>query len=425
MPGFEPFAGVRYASAPQSDRASSTAGIDLSHVAAPPYDVIDEHEREALELRSPRNAVRLILPRDIDEPDDRYAQACRTYREWTAARILVADPVPRFYGYRMEYRDLTGTPRHTVGVFGALTLPAAIGSGDILPHERTLPKAKSDRLDLLRATRVNLDPIWGLSSARGLTDLVDQLELLATAVDELGVHHQLFAIDDPHHVEAIRHTVGSAPLVLADGHHRFETACTYRAEQPASDIGAGAILAFVVELADDELCIQPIHRLLTLPEHLRRGGLRTRLAEAFRVTAFSNRIDDADPSTTILDLEAAMLREGALGMIDGDGSWLLKPIETVVDHELLVEPAEVRATDAAIVEACIAPRLDGASWSYRHDPSVLASMVRDGAADAALLLRPVSVDQTRIAAAARVRMPQKTTFFYPKPRTGMVFRTLD
>ncbi|HEX4491765.1 MAG TPA: DUF1015 domain-containing protein [Acidimicrobiia bacterium] len=415
MPDFFPFAGFRY----DRDR-----GDDLTARVAPPYDVIDEDQRRTLEATHPENAVRLILPRDGDVDGDRYDRAASDYERWCAQGVLVRDSEPRFYGYRMDFTDEHGRARHTLGVVGALALPEP-GDGTVLPHERTLPKAKSDRLALLRATRLNLDPIWGLSLTEGLSDAIDTSRPLGECTDEDGTVHSLFAIDDPARQRAIREGVAATPVVLADGHHRFETALNYREERRhagIADPGADAIMTFVVELADDQLSIEPIHRLLHLPGdgHAAAASLRDVLGSAFTVT-------DAGPNTAagVDALESAMRESGALGLVDPDGLALLVPRRDVTGPALAHEPAPVAGTDAALVEAVVVPLLTGASMEYRHDARGVAALVASGVADAALLLRPVSVADTRAAALAGVRMPQKTTFFAPKPRTGMVFRSLD
>jgi uncharacterized protein (DUF1015 family) len=320
----------------------------------------------------------------------------------------------------MHYRDAHGNERHTHGFVGALGLPEADGAGDVLPHERTLPKAKSDRLALLRATRVNTDPIWCLSLTPGLTELLEPAAALCACTDGDGVEHALYAIDDPVQIDAIRAAVTRSPLVLADGHHRFETACTYRRElRDAGQVvgGADAIMTLVVELSEQELCIDAIHRLVTFDGDI---DIRERLRDAFV-------IEDLGPNTTdvVESLEARMVERGALGLVDRAGVALARPRPEVVDPALLDEPEPVRATDAAVVERVVVPRLAGALWAYRHDAVAAAALVDKGVASAALLCRPVSVAQTRAAALAGVRMPQKTTFFSPKPRTGMVFRALD
>jgi uncharacterized protein (DUF1015 family) len=341
------------------------------------------------------------------------------FEQWLADGTLVRDTAPRFYGYRMRFRDAHGVARHTHGVIGALTLPEP-GSTDVLPHERTLPKAKSDRLALLDAMRVNVDPIWCLSLRSGLTDLLEPATLLATCTDEDGVEHELFAIDDSARIDAIRAAIAEQPLVLADGHHRFETATNFRnqlREQGTDPGGAAAIMAFVVELSEHELCIDAIHRLVTVPDGV---DVRAALADAFD-------IEPVGPNTSdVVDaLESRMRETGALGLVDREGVALAHPREAVVAPALANEPEVVRNTDAALVEAVVVPRLPGATWAYRHDALATAAVVDKQMASAALLCTPVSVAQTRAAALEGVRMPQKTTFFSPKPRTGMVFRTLE
>ena len=410
MPEFLPFRGLRY-----------LARTDLDRVAAPPYDVVDDDERAALEATDPYNSVRLILPRD-DGDLDRYDAAAGLLATWRHAGVLGPDPGPAFYGYRMTFDAEDGTRRATSGVIGALGLPAPgeePQTAGVLPHERTLPKARSDRLALLRATRVNLDPIWGLSLAEGLSDrlaLVGPAD--STAVDAEGARHELWRLDDPATVGAITAAVAAAPVVLADGHHRFETAANYRAERAAigSDPGAASIMALVVELTEDQLCVRAIHRLV----HGAPPDLRVRLASAFDV-----RVAGPNRPESVAALQRRMHVEGGLGLVDGAGLALLVPRLDVLGPALSQHPEELRAVDATSFEVGVRPALDAADLSYRNDAATVAALVDKGTADAAVLLRAVRIDQIRAASIARVRMPEKTTFFEPKPRTGMVFRSLD
>jgi uncharacterized protein (DUF1015 family) len=411
VPDVLPFPGIRY--------DCGTAGAPLDVLVAPPYDVVDDDLHVALEAANDRNSVRLILPRDEHAEGDRYQRAATTMQRWITDGVLVRDGTPRFYGYRMRYRDAHGRERHTHGFIGALQLPEA-GSFDVLPHERTLPKAKSDRLLLLRAMRANVDPIWCLSLSTGLTAQLDPATPLGACRDADGVEHALFAIDDAAQIAAIRAAIAREPLVLADGHHRYETACAYRDELRSagrSIAGADAIMSFVVELSEDELSIDPIHRLITVD-----GGIdiRAALADAFV-------FEPVGPNTaeTIETIEQRMAEQGALALVDGVGVTLATPRADAAGTALAGEPEVVRTTDAAIVEHVAVPRLPGAQVTYRHDAAACAALVDKGVASAALLCRPVSVAQTRAAALAGVRMTQKTTFFAPKPRTGMVFRSLD
>ncbi len=411
MPEFFAFAGLRY--------DCDAAGSGLDTLAAPPYDVIDEERRAELEGASPHNAVRLLLPRDESETGDRYTRAAEALAGWQRAGVLAVDTQPRFYSYRMEFRDPHGVPRHTRGVIGALALPEA-GDTSVLPHERTAAKAKSDRLALLRATRANVDPIWGLSLASGLTGQLAPDTILATCTDVDGVLHELGAIDDPGRIESIRAQVSGNPVVLADGHHRFETACAYRDELRANGEevgGAGAIMMLVVELIEDELDIEPIHRLLDLPAGI---DITARLTDAFDVTACGAYTDDA-----IEPLQARMAAEHGLGIVTDAGLYVAVAKPEVRAPALADEHPAVAATDAAVVEALVMPRLPEAKWRYWHDANAVAAQVDKGSATAAILCSPVSVAQTRAAATDRARMPQKTTFFTPKPLSGMVFRTFD
>jgi len=392
VPDFLPFAGIRY------DRS------DVDAVAAPPYDVVDEDDRAVFEAADPHNSVRLILPRAVDGLDP-YEAAAATLTAWRDDAVLMTDEEPRFYLYGMESEDAAGTRRQTHGIVGALALPEGPASDEVLPHERTMPRAKSDRLALLRATRANLDPIWGLSLATGLSQLLNRgREELATCVDRDGVRHTLRALADDTDAGRIAEAVGAAPVVIADGHHRFETACAYRDERRAAgvdDPGAGRIMAFVVELTEDELDVQPIHRLL-----MGLGDFDLRAASTAA---------DAGPNTPegVAALQSRMRRDGGLGIVDRAGLAFLTP-RTGTD------------VDATVFDEDIRPHLPvGVEVGYRSDASVVANLVEKGVADAAVLLRPVTVPQIREAAFAGVRMPEKTTYFYPKPRTGMVFRSLD
>lgn len=402
MPDFLPFPGTRYRNAP-----------DSSSVVAPPYDVIDEEERAQLEAADPHNAVRLILPH-AEPPTDPYQQAAATLQRWLDDGTLACDPAPAFYLYRMRFADETGTDRRAVGVIGALTLPRGEGEA-VFPHEQTLPKARRDRLQLLRATRTNLDPIWCLSLAEELTPALDGADApAATAVDRDGTTHELVPVLDRSRIDAIRAQVADAPLVLADGHHRFETAVTYRGEHP-DDQPASAIMTFVVPLDEAMLDVRAIHRLI----HTAPTDLRASLGPDVEVEPFGPNTDAG-----VDELQRAMRTREALGLVDHEGLALLHLTPAALDTVRDTQPSELVGVDAARFDTTIRPRLSG-DLTYRDDARTVASIVTKGGADAAVLLRPVTVDQIRAAAFAHVRMPAKTTFFWPKPRTGMVFRRFD
>lgn len=399
MPRFLPFPGIRY------------DARDISAVSAPPYDVIEPEARAALMARDPHNSVRLILP-------DAYDAAASALARWRDEGVLVTDATPTFSIYRMDFTGDDGLPQRTTGVLGALALDD--DGGGVMPHERTLPKAKTDRLELLRATRANLDPIWGLSLAGGLSSLLhpDDAEPDATATDEDGFEHSLWRVDDPARIDAITEAVGSELVVLADGHHRFETANNYRRERRAAgldDPGADAIMTLIVELAPNQLCVRAIHRLLSGVEGV---DLRTALSGPFFVHAAGPNVPE-----NVAALEVAMHDGGSLGLVDRDGLALLMPTAEL-EARLADLPPELRDVDSARFDAGVLPAVPGVTLAYRNDAQTVAAQVAKGNADAAVLLRPVTVETIRAAAAADLRMPEKTTFFAPKPRTGMVFRAL-
>lgn len=415
MPEFLPFPGIRYN--PNALRNGHEA------IVAPPYDVIDEEDRSRLEANDSHNAVRLILPRD-SAPDagDRYARTATLLREWWAAGVFLRDP-DCFYLYRMGFTDREGRPAQTSGVIGALGLTPSAG-GSALPHERTMPKAKSDRLALLQAIRYNLDPIWGLSLAPGLTHLLEPSgPPIARCTDPDGIHHRLYLIEERGRIETIADAVGNAPLVIADGHHRYETALAYREECGLAGRGQGEhdrIMAFVVELSDEQLCVRPIHRLITsLPAD---RDLRRLLATAFTITPLG-----ANIPTGIEALRQQMDGVGGLGLVDSVGLALLVPRPEVCDPLLHPLPEPARCVDASIYDVAILPSLDGTGCevTYLADDLAVAHLVSKTPESAAVLLRPVTIAQIEAAARAGVRMPEKTTFFHPKPRTGFVLRSLD
>jgi uncharacterized protein (DUF1015 family) len=414
VPRFEPFAGLRYA----SDR------VRLDDVIAPPYDVITPEEQLALDGRSQYNAVRVELPRD--EPGvDRYRVAARLFAQWRAESVLVRDPEPVFYGYRMTFSDETGAGRHSIGVIGALGLeapgsggpeegegPGAPGPAGILPHERTTPKAKSDRLQLLRATRANLSPIWGLSLADDLAELITTpTEPAARAVDDDGVTHELWLIDEPDRKAAMARAVASAPVVIADGHHRFETALTYQRERrEATGDRPGPydlVMALIVQLAEEQLFVRAIHRLISgLPADV---DLTRELSPNFSITP-------TDPPDVTIGRR--MQAAGGLALVTTAGTWLLVP------RPALGSSAAHRDLDSSRVDAALAG-LPPHEVTYQHEWELAAAAVAKGAAQAAILVRPVTVAQISETGRGGERMPPKTTFFWPKPRTGLVFREVS
>jgi uncharacterized protein (DUF1015 family) len=402
VPRFEPFAGVRY----DLDR------VELDDVVAPPYDVIGPEEQAALEARSPFNVVRIDLPRD-DGDVDRYTAAGRRFDEWLAAGVLRTDEEPGFYAYRMGYHDPEGVSRQIAGVLGALEVTAP-GEGDVLPHEETQHKVRDDRLRLLRACRADLSPVWGLSTAEGLTELADGAggAPVARCTDEEGVHHRLWGLTQAGVVDAVAATVGSSPVVIADGHHRYATALAHRDEVRAARGRVGGdedlVLALVCELTDGQASVRPIHRIVAgLPAGFDVLG------------ALEPYFDPVAADGALAGLPERMAEAGGLGLaLAADRTWVLVPRRNAEGS------AEEPPTDAGLLNQALAT-FPAHTLTFDHSLDSVAAAVGSGQASAAVLLRPVDVRQIAATARAGRRMPTKTTFFHPKPRTGMVFRRLS
>jgi len=395
VPRFEPFPAIRYSPA-----------LSLDDVAAPPYDVLSDADIDGLLARHPRNIVAIDVPREVDGPD-RYQHAAERLQAWLRDGSLVRDAEPSFTLYRMTFRDEAGTTRQTVGVLGALEVVDE-GAGGVLPHERTTPKAKSDRLDLTRSTNANLSPVWGLSLTAGLTDLLTEPgDPVGSCHDENGVLHVVERVTSPERVAAISAAVGANPVLIADGHHRYAISRTFRDEQRSAGRGGAAAeltLTYVAELVESQLSIDAIHRLYHGVDAAR---LQQILSESFVTT-------EAGPVTPAFAHE--VVERGALCLVrpDGTGVWLTPKSDVFAD---------VRALDGAYLEHAL--RQHDIDVTYQHGVQHVVDTVASGAASVGVLIRPTSIDEIRRTANERLLMPPKSTFFTPKLRTGPVLRPLD
>jgi uncharacterized protein (DUF1015 family) len=403
VPELHPFRALRY----------DPRRVRLDEVVAPPHDLVGPGRRAELAASHPHHAVRLDLPEDGPD-EDRYAVGIRRLESWMAEGVLVRDPEPSLTVYRMEYRDGAGRPRHTQGVVGAVSLHDP-EEGQLLPHEATTPEDSDDRLRMLRATRANLSPIWCLSPAPGLTAAITAAQETGGEPDAEwvvpdGTRHRLWRVTDPAHLGSIGDLVGSAPLLIADGHHRYETALRYREERHTAGDGAGPwdrVMAYVVELAPEELTIRPIHRVVRgLPAGFDAAAS---LAPWFDPTAI-------EPAVPTADLDDFLVAAGAPALVTPGGRWLLRP-----RPERL---AGVRALDSSRLDAAL-PAFGEVDLQYVHGTEAAVDAVTSGHADAAVLLRPATITQIEAIAHGGERMPPKTTFFSPKPSTGALFRLLD
>jgi uncharacterized protein (DUF1015 family) len=390
VPRFRPFRALRY------------AADDLAVVTAPPYDVLSEAEVRALAARSAHSIVHVDVPLD---GDDRYARAAERLQAWRSDGVLVRDAVPGFTLYRLRFADAAGAARDLVGVLGGLEVVDE-GAGGVLPHERTTAKASTDRLDLTRATRANLSPVWGLSLAGGLTELLRQPGEPMGRVLDGGVEHVVERVTDPGRVAAIEAAVATDDVLIADGHHRYAISRTYRDEVRAATGGdagpAEEVLAFVGELVPEQLSVAAIHRLYS---GAGADVLRAALGRWFDV------VPTGRPDAGTL---AAMADGGFLTLVEPDASWRLIPRAGAFDG--------VRALDGGWLETALADVAVDVSYQHGLDETVAA--VTSGAVTAAVLIRPVAIEEIERTAREGLLMPPKSTFFTPKLKTGFVVRPL-
>ncbi|HTN79149.1 MAG TPA: DUF1015 domain-containing protein [Acidimicrobiales bacterium] len=396
MPRFEPFRGVLY----------DLEELDLAEVTAPPYDVIDDAEREMLGERSLWNVVHIDLPAEADGRD-RYQNACFLLHQWLDEGVLLTDDEPAFYVYRMGYHDEAGHALQTAGVIGALELTEP-GTNGVFPHEQTTPKAHSDRLEMLRSCRANLSAVWGLSLTPGLGALCELPGPPdARWTDDDGVHHRLYRVREPGVIAAIRDAVAASPVVIADGHHRYSTSLAYKAERGEPGGPPDFVMAFIVELAPEQLHVLPIHRLLSA------------IDPAVDVLAALDpwfESFDAGPLDGAPTITARMADAGALALVRHDGLWLLRPRIRAFDGVDDLDSSRLEAARGALGPHEIA---------YQHGVANVVARVVAEPGTIGVLLRPATVDQIAATAHAGKLMPPKTTFFAPKPKTGTVFRMLD
>ena len=391
MPRFEPFAAIRYAT------------DDLAPVIAPPYDVLSDADVDAFEAKSIHNVVRIDVPRG---GEDRYDVAAKTMHAWLDEGVLVSDSEPSFTIYRMRFTDSAGVRRDITGVLGALEV-VDLEAGGVLPHERTTAQASTDRLDLTRATAANLSPVWGLSLATGLTDVLAEPGELLGAVTDAGVEHVVERVIDPKRMAAIRDKLAGDDVLIADGHHRYGVSRSYRDEVREAtgriDSPAELTLAFVNELIEEQLSVEAIHRLYS---DIDVTDLAAALARSFELIP----TDQPSPETL-----AAMATEGFLVLFTRDASWRLEAKPGRFDG--------VRALDGGWLETALADV--PVKVSYQHGLEEALWGVESGQASAAVLIRPVSVAEIERTAREGLLMPPKSTFFTPKLKTGFVIRSLS
>jgi uncharacterized protein (DUF1015 family) len=402
---------------------TSVAG-PLADVIAPPYDVIDDELRARLAARSPYNVVEIDLPPS-------YEAAAATMADWKQRGVLVTEDEPAVWVLRQDYRAPDGSERTRTGVLARVRVED-YGPGRIRPHERTHPGPKEDRLKLTRATRTNLSPIFSLFpdrdavAARAL-ERIAAGEPFAAAADHDGTQNTLWRSADEDLVAELQMALADAELLIADGHHRYETARVY-ADEVGGDGEHRYVLMLLCSLSDPGLLVFPTHRLLTglKDDTAKQLAIRDALKRDFEIEELG------DPS----ELEPPPSGRVAFGYMD---SFHRQPYrvtlanQSIADRALEGMPEPYRRLDTAVLEALVLRGALGMSeddishlrgLNYSKDLADAIDAVTSGRADAGFFMRATPVEQVREVAEAGESMPPKSTYFYPKVPTGLVFNPL-
>jgi uncharacterized protein (DUF1015 family) len=410
----------------------------LSDVVAPPYDVIDPALQEQLYSRHPHNIIRLELTQAVPgEPDQaKYQRAGRLWRDWQLDGILRTDPHPALYVLHQEFA-VEGRKYVRKGVFARVRLER-FGEGTIYPHEQTLSGPKEDRFRLMMTTQANLSPIFGLypDEGRAIQSTVDaavERSLPTEATDHLGVVNRVWPIYSPAVIRPVIEQFGDKPIFIADGHHRYETALRYRDDLAAAgkltpDHPANFVLMALVSMRDPGLIILPTHRLVQGYPGVTATQLRDKLAPTFNVEVIGQGKEAARKVWDQLDLEDS---QDLLGFgTTTDDTWLLARLDDPdVMEQLVPQPSDDwRALAVSRLHVLVLGKLlvtsGNPSVRYVHLLDEVLANVKERGCDLACLVPPVSIQHVTAIAGRLEKMPPKSTYFYPKLLTGLVFHSL-
>jgi len=421
MARVEPLAALHYGPA--------VAG-SLQTLAAPPYDVIDPEQRAELQSRSPHNVVAIDLPEDPDG-GDRYAHAARVLDAWRAEGAVVRDDEPALWALVQDYTAPDGRRLTRNGFFARVRIED-YGPGTIRPHERTHPGPKEDRLRLTRATHANLSPIFSLYSDPELRawralEPATQQEPFGEVAESDGTRSRLWRVTDPDAIATVGDALTDVELLIADGHHRYETARVY-AEEVGGEGPHRYVLMCLVALQDEGLTVFPTHRLVSgLKGTDKPETLAATLRAAFDIEPIE--ADDLVPPD-----DGDGIQMGYMDSHFRRAFRLTLKDQTVADEALRDMPEPYRRLDTAVLEALVLKGPLGLSeddishlrgLGYARSFEEARELVESGRFDAGFFLRGIPVTQIQEIAVAGVNMPPKSTYFFPKIPTGLLFHPLS
>ena len=423
---------------------------DFSKVVAPPYDVISPEGQERLYQKSNYNIVRLDFAKgltDDNETNNRYTRAASDFKKWMDEGVLVRDEKPAIYIYEQDYRLKDGSIKTRRGFISLVRLED-FDSGLILPHERTLSGPKTDRLNLTRAVGANLSPIFSLYSDPGLktSALLSGESKNPPVIDvqgEDGVNNRIWRISDEATINALIRKMSDKMIFIADGHHRYETALNYRNEMReknpgyTGEEGFNYTLMYFSNMDDEGLTIFPTHRLIYGVKDFDPSVFEKRLSENFDIEHLKIKEEGRDLGRLLEELKAKGRQGHSFGVCASGMDHLsiitLKD-EGVMDRFVSDHSKAYRRLDVTILHTLVVENILGISKErqekkenieYIQDEAEGLSKVKNGARQALFILNPTKVTEVEEVAKAKDKMPQKSTYFYPKLLTGLVLNPID
>ncbi|MFZ5644587.1 MAG: DUF1015 domain-containing protein [Bacillota bacterium] len=434
-------------------RYNPEAANNLADVVTPPYDVINAEAQDRYYNKHPYNIIRLEYGKTFsgdNEENNRYTRAADDYREWLKKRILLPEESPSLYLYEQEF-TVDGVRRVRTGFICAVRLEP-YEKGVVLPHEETLPKHKADRLALMRTCRANFSPIFGLYSDPeiSVTELLKKYSSTPDSdfTDENGEAHRLWVIKDPDTIERVRSLMSDKKVFIADGHHRYETALNYKQEREnqnpdhRDDAAYNYVMMTLVNLYDPGLVVLPTHRLVKSVDADRVSGLIENLTGNFTLSEFQPEIKNKNIKEFLSKLSelgngfsGKGLHRHSFGIYLG-GKLYFATLTNEEDLASLMRPdksPEWRGLDVSVLHSLIIEkhlgidddlRAKGDHITYTREEEGALEAVDRGDYQVAFFMNPTLVEEVTIVAANGEKMPQKSTFFYPKLITGLVINRL-
>ena len=435
MPNIQPFQGLRYNLAQVGD---------LSDVVAPPYDVISPEYQDELYAKHPNNVVRLILNKmnsDDDEANNRYTRAARTLKDWKAEGVLQRDDQPALYVYHQIFT--VGGKEYCRKGFMCGCEATPFGEGMIFPHEITMSGPKLDRLMLTTACKTNFSQIFGLypdaeNEVQNILEDAVRGEAPLEATDKDGVVNRMWIVDDPDVVSKVVALMGPKPIFIADGHHRYETACNYRKQvreqgELTLDHPANYVLMVCIAMEDPGLIVMPTHRLFKNVPAFSQEELISKVGDCFRVSTVGEGYRTAHRAWAEIEM---LEDQGTMAIYTAkDGKWNLLQL-TEAGREKMAEVAkehqpEWQELGVAILHSLVIDTLLGLKGhekpKYVHEVEEVVETLKSEPETypLAALVMPATVQQIQDLSMVRERMPAKSTYFYPKLISGFVFKPLE